>query len=66
MLGFGIIVSIISAIGFIVALIWLVIALVSENRASRRKALKLLVFSALGLLISFPLCTMGWNGVDFK
>ena len=65
MLAVCFIMSILSGIGFIIALIWLVVTLVSENKASRRNALKMLVISALGLLISFPLCTMGWGNTNF-
>ena len=64
MLAVGFILSILSSIGLIIAIVWLVVTLVSENKVSRRNALKMLVISALGLLISFPLCTIGWSNTN--
>jgi hypothetical protein len=65
MFAIGFIISVVSLISFLIALVWLIVAVVTENTASRRNALKLLAFSALGLLVSFPLCTMGFGNVNF-
>lgn len=65
MLAAGFILFIASVVTFLVSIIWLIVALVSDNKASRKTALKVLVAAPLGLLISFPLCSLGFGHAKF-